>query len=89
MANLFKRIPHITLNLKDGTPIDLDGDNAQRVLQDYTTWQQGGIAQALTYVDGSGNTQKVNFDCLCGITIKPQTKEPVAGRPCEDITCFE
>ena len=89
MANLFKRIPHITLNLKDGSPIDLDGDNAQRALQDYMIWQQGGISQALRYVDASGETKFVNFDCLCGIEIKPQTKEAVTGRPCEDITCFE
>jgi len=89
MANLFKRIPHITINVKDGSPINLDGDNAQRVLQEYRIWKQGGIAQAFSYVDASGNTITMNFDCICGIEEKTQTKEPVAGRPCEDITCFE
>lgn len=83
-----QRTINITLKFKDGSTLDLSGDTAQRVLQEYEVYKQGGITNALSYTNADGNTEWLDFECLCGLIQLPTTETEVDDRECEDITCI-
>lgn len=84
-----QRTINITLNFKDGTTLDLSGDTAQRVLQEYEAHVRGGINNALKFTNADGNTQYIEFECLCGLTQLPTTETEVDDIACADFNCIE
>ena len=79
---------NITLKYKDGATLDLSGDAAQRVLQEFMDWRQGNIRNALQYTNAAGNTEFINFDCLCGLEVKPTTETTLPDVECEPVNCI-
>jgi len=83
-----KRVMNIELNLKDGAPIPLSGDDAQRVVQAFDSIGAGSIVGGVKFKNASGDTQFVLFSCLCGYTVKATTEETAPDRPCEPVECL-
>ena len=82
-----KRVMEVTVNPKDGSPFDLTGDDAQRALQSWDKRGQG-YESGITFTNGDGNRESLDFKCICSVVAKPQTEEQAPDRPCEPVECL-
>lgn len=83
-----KREMNITLKFKDGSTLDLTGDTAQRVYQEYMGHVDGGIRKALKYTNSNGDQEFIEFSCLYGLVVKAQTETIVPDIPCGQVDCI-
>ena len=83
-----KREMSVTLKFKSGATADLTGIEAQQALQSYKRRVVGGIHSALTFINGDGKQEFVEFECLCGMVVNDTTETTVPDVPCEQVNCI-
>ena len=84
-----KRTMNITLKFQGGTTLELAGDAAQRVYQEYMEHVNGGIRKAAKFTNADNKTEYVEFGCLCGLVLGETAESTVDGAPCTQVDCIK